>query len=204
MESGEHQVTVRVELAGERLAEAVHLTTGIHLDGEGHLGSVLAPRRKGSRLWEEARTILLEGSLGRFPMEAVDFKAAFGHLGLGKARWYLKWEPRRWDWAFMGNVQLFLNESDADLMAELHDREGSLLSAITSDVVRQMTSALVSSEDYRNEIEDLPTWTVGGVVRQWMEMAFPDDSIEVLAGLFHNDPGRFDARLQAVFGGGGH
>jgi hypothetical protein len=86
-------------------------------------------------------------------------------------------------------------------MAEMQVGKGLLFAAVTSDVVRQMTSTLVSNQEYRQEMEDLPHWTVGGVVRDWIALAFPEDSPSVVAGRLQNDPGLFEARIQAVFAG---
>lgn len=203
MQSGSLEETIRVSLNGNTLAGAVTLTTGLHLENPGSRSESLAPHRPGTRLWEESRTIQLEGSMGRFPMEAVDFQAAFGHLNLGAARWILYWEPRRWDWAFLGNVQLFLNSADSELMTDIQEERAPLLAAIISDVVRQMTTALIVDEEFREEMSKLPDWTVGGVVRDWLELAFPEDPPDVLVGRVRENPGQFEARVQAVFGGVG-
>lgn len=161
----------------------------------------LVARYPGSRLWQEQKEIALEGTLGRFPMESVDLAGFLGDPRMKGARWYLSWSPTRPDSSFLGNVRLYLNSENLAFMELVHENDPMVISLIAGDVLRQMCGQMIASEDFVNGAEDFEDESVGGVVRGWLDTAFGGMKLHDIRAWQEQDPARFEATIQAVFGG---
>jgi hypothetical protein len=153
----------------------------------------------GSRLYQDIHKIQLEGSLGRFPMELVEFSTSFRGLRASNAMWYLDWDPSRPESLFLGRVLLYINASNPDMAEKIRNMEPATMSILRCDVIRAMCEGMLQNEDFIAGYEHFESDTVGGQVREWLVAAFDDVSPETLKIIMQSSPGRFEARIQEAF-----
>jgi hypothetical protein len=157
----------------------------------------LSPRLKGSRLWRSSHDVLLEdGGSARFPMELISFSKVFVDRPERFAPWYLKWSPGSLGADFSGSVRLYVN-ADAEAVAErFSSGDDATLQAILGDVMSQMISSVLASEDWGDTPFD--EGTVGHQIQSWLEMTFPGQSVASVRTLRAHQPGRFQAAILAA------
>jgi len=193
------EMSGRIE--GTQLAGQVKFLIHLALAGAGQSLSKLAPRIPGSILWQEERTLVLEGQGQRFPTEFLHFAAPSNPLP-ANAGWYLEWHPEALEESFMGNVRLFLNEDNKTIArsVEGHSKEDSLIQGmIRFDIGKTMIVAALSSDSFVESYQHYDDGSVGATIRNMLYTYFPTQAIEGLAGLYHNSPARFECALQECF-----
>lgn len=190
---------IRFAVSSVHLAQRLSLITEVVLSKRVSNAGRFVPCEPGSRLFRDSQVIQLEGSLGRFPMEMIDFKQGLPFLGSSHALWYLDWDPSRPESQFLGTVLLYINSGHPEVSNLVQAAEPTILSILRCDVIRAMCQAMLPNEEFLANFADYDTDTVGGQVREWLLLAFGDEKPELLQSKLDSSPGRFEARLQSTF-----
>jgi hypothetical protein len=198
-DAAEWQHDIRFAVDSAHLAQRLSLVTEVLLATRVSDAGRFIPNRLGSRLFRDAKVIQLEGSLGRFPMEMIDFRKGLPFLQAPDALWYLDWDPSRPESQFLGTVLLYINSAHPEVSNLVQAAEPTILSILRCDVIRAMSQAMLENEEFLASYADYGTDTVGGQVREWLLMAFGDQKPTLLQSKLESAPGRFEAQLQSVF-----
>lgn len=158
----------------------------------------LTPQTAGSRLWSDTSNVHLEdGGDARFPMEVLSFREAFHGHRQEDSPWYLHMRPGSPEADFTGSVRLYVN-ADHEFFAERVSKgDPSTLQAMLGDVMIQMCRSTLEDEDARDMLNVCEEGSVGSQITGWLELAFPDMSIEDIHGLMKATPSAFHASLLA-------
>lgn len=195
----EWQHGIRVEVDSIHLAQRLSLVTEVVLATRIARAKSFTPNQLGSRLLRDVQVVQLEGSLGRFPMEMIDFQKGLPFLQAPHALWYLDWDPSRPESQFLGTVLLYINSAHPEVSNLIRVAEPSILSTLRCDVIRAMCQAMLRNEEFLANYADYDTDTVGGQVREWLRLAFGDEKPELFQSKLDSSPERFEARLQSTF-----
>ena len=181
------------------LAQRLTLTTEIVLASSISDPGAFSAHQLGSRLYRDVHTVQLEGSLGRFPMEMLDFEKGLPFLQAPNALWYLDWDPSRPESQFLGTVLLYINSGHPEVSNLIQAAEPTILSILRCDVIRTMCEVMLRSDEFVSNYADYDTDTVGGQVREWLFLAYGEEKPAILQTKLDNSPGRFEARIQSAF-----
>ncbi|MCM6763242.1 hypothetical protein NB037_12520 [Rathayibacter sp. ZW T2_19] len=153
-----------VTLPGDRLDGKVEVTTAVVALPRADVGAGTA-RRRGSVLADRRFTVALEGTVGMFPVEIVDFvKTRLPN----KASWHLE-TSQDLDQTFLAGFRLQINERDTELTKAIgsrkpNERERMLLDALEEGVLGLL---LESASMLQHELAEETRWeeeTVGYVL----------------------------------------
>lgn len=201
-QTGTLEVDANVKLVGARLGGRVELTTSVVLVAR----LPKAPIRAflpGTVLWESTKTVRVEGSGSRFPMEALPFSTASHRLPSGAA-WHLELDPDGLDLPVLGSVVLYLNQEHPAvqrMVAEPNDPVSRMLeSMLRFDVASQLVRSALASEEFRNRADPWPSDSVGRVMQKLLQSRFRRDSIDALSRQMCDEPAEFSSLLQARLG----
>lgn len=185
--------TLEVELAGEELSQAVTLRTEIVMHAPEGAGSVLAPRKRGLRLWGDLRTIILEPIEQRFSITTASFESEFPDSP--RAPWRLRWYPGDLTRDFSGAVELFLNLDMRDFVERVSRPDPPVVSEVMHQVMSQIAREVLADDTLDvSLLEDTPT-SVAAAVLGWLDRAFPGQDVDTVRQIMQTDPARFEARL---------
>lgn len=197
IDSANSTCTLSAVIPAWRLSGRLCLEAAVLL--ESGTGAELSPTIPGSRLWTNKKDILLEdGGESRFPIEVVSFSETFRGQGHEAAPWYVHWRAGNMYADFAGSVRVYVNSDDEQIAARFVAGDAPTLQAILGDVMLQMVSAALDIPDCRETLEDCGEGTVGRQILNWIEMAFPDQSIGSIRGSRDSTPGRFNAILHSA------
>ncbi len=193
------EISIPARIRSANLSGRLRLEATILLEAPTMQGNALSPRFKGARLWSTKKDILLEGGGdSRFPIELLSFSQAFRGQPHEDAPWYLHWRPGQLDADFGGSVRLYVNSDDEAIAQRFVEGDSPTLQAMLGDVLSQMVAASVSMPECEEILENAEEGTVGQQVRNWMDIAFPNQSTAVIRGALDMTPGRFHAALLAA------
>lgn len=190
---------IEISMNSGDLAETLTLKTEITLRSTIEHKMPFVASTVGSRLYLDTEKIQLEGNLGRFPMEHVDFKKSMPGLRANEAMWYLDWDPSRPDSRFLGAVLLYINASQQEVSERIRTMDPVLMAVLRCDVIRTMCEGMLQNEEFVSGFDHFDSDTLGGQVRDWLVAAFDDTIPDVLKNMMQNSPGRFEARIQKAF-----
>jgi len=159
-----------ITMPGGRLDGKVEITTAVVAIPSADVGAGTA-RRRGSVLAERRYTVALEGTIGMFPVEIVDFvKTRLPNA----ASWHLETSQEP-DQAFLAGFRLQINEGDAELTKAIGsrkptDREKMLLDGLEEGVLGLLleSASMLQEELTEREWEEE---TVGFVLRSLLTRA---------------------------------
>lgn len=204
MDRDTSEVSIAARVCSANLSGRLRLEATILLEAPTLQGSALSPRVRGARLWSTKRDILLEGGGdSRFPIELVSFSKAFRGQPHEDAPWYLHWRPGQLDADFGGSVRLYVNSDDEAIAQRFVGGDSPTLQAMLGDVLSQMVAASVSLPECDELLANSEEGTVGQQVRNWIDIAFPNQTTAVIRGGLETTPGRFHAALLAAADIGG-
>ena len=187
------------KIPSQRLSGRLRLEVGIVLGHVANDVGFLSPTIIGSRLWSDRLDILIEGGgSARFPVELVSFADVFQGQGHESAPWYLHWRAGSLQADFAGSVRLYVNADIEELKARFIEGDPLTLQAIMGDVMTQMVSAAVCIEDCEDALEECEVGSTGRQIRNWIDMAFPDQPVSTIRGSMESTPGVFRAALLAA------
>ena len=197
-EAAEKDVTLTAELDGKDLANQVELLVLVTCR-PGETSDSLAPSIAGSIVWQVSRTLALEGSASRFPMEWADFPSS-PHFP-DNAAWLLRWNPLALDESLTGMVRLYLNTRHP-FLERIYDgsateyAEQTFEGYLFFDLARALVSGALRHPDCVDDASAFPDDSVGATVRRLLLATFPHDSISTLSERLQHDPSRFESDLQ--------
>ncbi|WP_245623210.1 hypothetical protein [Spirillospora albida] len=197
--TGTVPVELDVLLHGTELGGILMLDTALVLAEGQSGGSFAAPRRAGSVLWSDRRSLRLQGDATQFPMAVIDFtKTSFPD----HAAWHLQ-IGERLDAATMGSILLLINERNEVAAAAFKNAakprpvDKVVLSAVHADAARVMIEHALRHDDFRDGAsfeED----TLGATLMTLFNTLFPGSSISDLRLRRDQSPGLFTSDLQAA------
>jgi hypothetical protein len=198
---GAGMVTVEFDvlLHGMELGGVLILDTALVL-AEGRTGgSFAAPRRAGSVLWSDRRSLRLQGDATQFPMAVIDFsKTSFPD----RAAWHLQ-IGEKLDAATMGSMILLINERNEVAATAFKNAarprpvDKVVLSAVHADAARIMIEHALRRQEFNDDAffeED----TLGGTLMRLFNTLFPGSSISDLRLRQAQSPSLFASELQAA------
>lgn len=178
---------------GGRLSLRVVVTSGKAIDGK----NPLAPHRTGVILWEEFRSVVLEGEEERFPVELHDFKGE-GLKGPGAA-WVLHWDSTDPERSASAAVRLWLNTRHPALEkligAEL---DPVVLSVLKHDVTRQLIERALDTEELADS--EWSPGSLGAALIERVKAVFPGMSLDECRAMRRKSPDDYESRLQNASG----
>lgn len=161
--------------------------------------SPLAPTELGARLWNTRKDILLEdGGDSRFPIEMLSFSSAFSGQPQQSAPWFVNWKPGQLEADFGGSVRVYINSDEETLAARFAEGDPLSLQAILGDVMSQMVEGVLEDAESGDLLDACPEGSVGQQVRNWLDFAFPGQTISSIRALREVTPGRFRAAILAA------
>lgn len=192
-------VTLTAKISAPRLSGRLRLEATVVLEQTSKDAGALSPTVIGSRLWSDRVDVLLEGGgSARFPVELVNFAEVFRGQEHQSAPWYLHWRVGNLYGDFAGSVRLYVNADIEELKDRFVEGDPLTLQAIMGDVMTQMVSTVVCLDDCDDALEECEVGSIGRQVRNWMDMAFPDQRAPTIRGTMEHTPGVFRAALLAA------
>jgi hypothetical protein len=199
------EIAVFASIPGSAVAGAVELQGCLFLKDStsSSRASPLSATLAGSLLWTDEKTIVLEGTGSRFPVELADF-SSMPWLP-SDAGWYLEWNAGAPEDLVLSSMRLLVNSSNKLVAkAALAMTDGDpvtdvVLEAMYLDVGEQLICGLLGNPEFVSRREAFPPGTVGRHVSSLLRVHFPADSADSLAQALKRDASLFRARLQAAF-----
>ncbi|MFK3788638.1 hypothetical protein ACI2KO_00060 [Pseudomonas piscis] len=184
-------------MLGRSLSGQLQLGLIIALDSPLDSGNPLSPKRKGARLWQSQKNILIEdGGDSRFPIELASFSDSFPGCSEQCAPWLVDWNPDAFEADFGGNVRLYVNADIESVSSRFVDGDTLILQVMVADVMTQMIDVALDL-DGEEELTHFEEGSIGHQVRVWIDNAFPGQSLDSIRQLRTYKPGRFRASILA-------
>lgn len=196
---GTRQVDLDARLSGADLGGTLLLDTALVLAKGGVGDRPTAPRRRGSVLWTDRRSLRLQGDAPQFPMAIIDFaKTSFPD----HAAWHLQISGDL-QAATMGSMLLLVNEQN-NLTATAFKNASKprpvdrvVLSAVYADAARIMIEHALRNEDYTDDTP-FPEDTLGATLTALFRQLFPGQTVNDLRLRHRQSPSLFSSDLQAA------
>lgn len=190
---------LRAIIPGNKLSGRLHARIDVLLAEAPGNGSILSPSCVGSRLWSEEISVELEdGGENRFPIEVVSFTETFPNHGHVTAPWYLAWKPGGLAADFGGSIRLYVNSDHRELAQRVVDGDDLTLQAILGDVMVQMITATLDTDDPAEQLSECEEGSVGAQISAWLDLAFPRRGLSEIRNMQRNLPGQFHAGIHAA------
>ncbi len=193
-------ITLTLSLPGELLADRVRVEIQLILAGPGKSNFGLSPKRPGSILWSEGKTIILEGLASRFPTELIDF--AESSWLPENASWFLDWDPIDLDQMALGTIRLYINARNARVRRAVTDANASdevIRDIIEFDVGRTMIMGALENDTFAQYPYSYVDGSVGSYVHRLIRTLFSNESWEGVVHSYRQNRSRFECELQAKF-----
>ncbi|WP_218924958.1 MULTISPECIES: hypothetical protein [Streptomyces] len=198
-EAGTVPVTLDFELRGADLGGLLLLDTALVLAERRPHAHPSSPRRAGSILWSDRRSLRLQGDAPQFPMAVIDFSlTSFPD----NAAWHLQVNGGL-ESATMGSLLLLVNERNTATAAAFENAgkprptDRLVLSAVYADTARLIVEHALSHEDF-SEDSDYPDDSLGSTMLSLFDRLFPDQSIPDIRLRQRQSPSLFASDLQAA------
>ncbi|MBM9621384.1 hypothetical protein ACFQ60_20360 [Streptomyces zhihengii] len=192
-------VTLDIRLPGTDLGGLLVLDTALLLADRQHSGRMSAPRRAGSVLWSDRRSLRLQGDAPQFPMAVIDFgRTSFPD----NAAWHLQISGGM-ESATMGSLLLLVNERNAVTAAAFENAgrprpvDRAVLSVVYADAARTMVEHALNTDDF-TEDADFPEGSLGATLQALFDQLFPEQSVTDIRLRRHQSPSLFASDLQAA------
>lgn len=193
------QVQFEIRLSGSDLGGVLFLDTALVLAEASDDGRPFAPRRAGSVLWSDRRSVRLQGDAPQFPMAVVDFTKTSFPDG---AAWHLQ-IGNSLDAATMGSLLLLINEKNGLTSAAFANAakpravDRVVLAAVYTDAARVMIEHALRHDEFNDEAS-FPDDTLGATLMSLFYQLFPGSSINDVRLRLRRSPSLFSSDLQAA------
>lgn len=199
---GKEQVDLRVEVQGSQVSGDLEVYTEMTVLEPGSADSPVAPVQPGALLWQDRRSIRLEGGSSRFPVELVSFEAA-GRPG--RAGWQLDWRRRDLESPVLGALRLLVNVDREKIAravsAPEHDSETrAIASTIRFEVGRRLILTALEDEEFLARFPDFDEGSLGRTLADLIRVHLDADELEALRAEARDRPEEFNMKLQAGLG----
>ncbi|MEV4474190.1 hypothetical protein [Nonomuraea sp. NPDC049504] len=192
-------VEITASLRGSDLGGVLILDTALVLSEGGTNHRAFAPRRAGSVLWSDRRSLRLQGDAPQFPMAVIDFaKTSFPN----EAAWHLQIGGNLFG-ATMGSLLLLVNERNVVATTAFQNAakprpvDKVVLSSIYADIARVMIEHALRHDDFKDEA-NFPDETLGATLSSLFHQLFPGSSIVDVRLKAEHSPSLFASELQAA------
>lgn len=196
-----YPLTLTLFLPGELLADKVRVETQLLLAGPGKSSFELSPKRPGSILWSEGKTITLEGIASRFPTEMLSFSKSSWLPE--NAAWYLEWDPFDLEQIALRTMRLYINEDNAKVKKAVVNSTSEvdefIRDIIEFDVGRAMIMDALENDTFIRHPDPYMDGSVGSYVQRLIWTLFPNEGWESVIYDYQQNRSRFDCILQAKF-----
>jgi hypothetical protein len=193
------EVEVTARLYGSNLGGVLNLDTALVLAETAVGGELSAPRRAGSILWRERRSLRLQGDGPQFPMAITDFAGTSFPDG---AAWHLQIGGNLHG-AVMGSLLLLVNEKNtavADAFRKASKPrpvDRAVLAAVYADVARVMVEHALRHDEFVDGAV-FPDDSLGATLMSLFHRLFPGSSVKDVRLRFNHSPSHFATELQAA------
>ena len=195
--SGSSSQNAEINLDPAAVSQAISLTTEILFVAPSDAGNRLSPKQTGARLWSDIHVADLEPGRSRFPIEAVSFHRLFGGRA-NHALWSVDRSPSALDHNFSDAVRLLINSDQPEFVARVSSGDEELLDLLVSSLVVQVIRSVIDRDDFGLDLRAEFPDSVGGVVAEWIEQAFPNQSVTSVREMARGDPVHFEAVLAST------
>jgi len=183
-------------LDGLDIAQRFSLRTDILLASPAGVGSPLAPKQPGLRLWDEMLRVRTEPDEARFPIEALAFSQHFpDHRN---APWILEWTPAQIEEDFEGAFRLFINDDFRDFVSKVSLGDATILKLLMGGVRLQIVRGVLGNEEFDAVPTEESPLSIAAAVRRWLALAFPGEDIAAVRELAVYSPAKFEAGISGV------
>ncbi|MEV4062203.1 hypothetical protein [Nonomuraea dietziae] len=197
--SGPGEIEMVTYHRGSDLGGILVLDTALVLAEALASGTSSAPRRAGSVLWSDRRSLRLQGDAPQFPMAVIDFaKTSFP----ASAAWHLQISGNLHG-ATMGSLLLLVNEQNIIAATAFKNAakpraiDKVVLSAVYADAARIMIEHALRHDDFRDGAT-FPDDTLGSTLLSLFHQLFPGSSINDVRLRADRSPSLFASELQAA------
>ncbi|MFJ5992628.1 hypothetical protein [Lentzea sp. NPDC092896] len=196
---GAHNVVLDIELSGTQLGGVLTLDTQLVLAEAQETGAIAAPRRGGSVLWTNKRTLHLQGDAPQFPIAVVDFAPTPLPTD---AAWHVQLSEEL-NTATMGALLLLVNEQKKAVVAAFQNAASPraidkvYLSAAYADIARTMIEHALADPDFSDE-SDYAEDSLGATLQNLLSNLFPNTSVQHLRRRRDQAPSLFASEIQAA------
>ncbi|MFD9703754.1 hypothetical protein [Lentzea sp. NPDC059081] len=196
---GAHTVELDIELPGTQLGGQLTLDTQLVLAEPVETSAIAAPRRGGSVLWTDRRTLHLQGDAPQFPIAVVDF----GSTQLpAESAWHVQLSGEL-NTATMGALLLLINEQKKAVVTAFQNAatprpiDKVYLSAAYADIARTMIEHALADSDFTLEA-DYAEDSLGATLQSLVTNLFPYTSVQHLRQRREQSPNLFATEVQAA------
>lgn len=196
-DSGEIEITT--QLRGSDLGGILILDTALVLSEARSSEGSFAPRRAGSVLWSDRRSLRLQGDAPQFPMAVIDFvRTSFPD----DAAWHLQIGGNLLG-ATMGSLLLLVNEKNIVATTAFQNAakprpvDKVVLSSVYADIARTMVEHALRHDDFIDGAT-FPEDTLGATLSSLFHQLFPGSSITDVRLRADHSPSLFASELQAA------
>jgi hypothetical protein len=197
------EIPQKLHAPGSRLRRSIHLRTAVtlHSRAAGAPLDSLAPFQRGSVLWDDRTTVILEGKAPRFPITAVSFPE--NDLGEANSCWRLDWSGEL-EAPAMGALRLWLNTANDNFYAAVVSPEklpenGAVRSSLRFSVANELLGFALARAD-EMEHASFESGSSGRVFADLITRLFPRMSIAELSALRLTSPSEYSVLLQSRMG----
>lgn len=196
LSQGETRLTA--QLPGRDLGGHLDVTLRVAL-GVSIEADPLSPRRAGSTLWSEGRSIALEGVADRFPVEVRNFQKA-GLFG-PQAAWVLHWDSEDPEIAASAALRLWLNSAHPAVADLVKGSAGdpTLLSFLLHDVTRQLVDRALENDRLSDGV-NWPAGSLGATLIQRVRSVFRGLSLSECRAIKRDQPDDYETAIQCATG----
>lgn len=190
-------VTLTFSVPGMLLANRVRIEVLLVLAQNSVSASLLAPKKAGSILWREEKTILLEGQGARFPVELIDFTAS--QWLPENAAWFLEWNNDDYHQMLLGNMRLLINSNNASVKRAVTEtllEDRTIRDFIWFDVARAIIMRVLENNDFSKDIESYEDGSIGVYIRRLIYTIFPGRALDGLIEERIQHPSLIECALQ--------
>ena len=121
--------------------------------------------KKGSILYDEISTLVLEGERARISLQRWDFK----EFNNENAMWFVRFDPKNLYQTFNETYTLFLNSNKKNLEDQIR-RSIHLKDALKTDFVITIMCSTLLNEDLDIDLdEDYPDSSLGFQIKEWLK-----------------------------------
>jgi len=195
----DRHATIAVDIPGRLLGGALNLRTFLAVVDPRPSGP-LGAARSGEILWADRKRVVLEGDDSRFPVNVVDFSDVMT-LQSG-AGWMLTWQSRDFEEPFGASIRLLVNKGQSDVRDAVvtgsqSDAATVIRRTIRIDAARTLVGYGLGSDEFIEGAADYEEGTVGRAIADLIGRVFGSLDVGAVRAMRDEQPGEFDARIQA-------
>lgn len=196
-------IALRLEIPPGVAGGHLTLERMLILDQPGRSDDDLAAVQQGSILWREPRDsqtrVTLEGDAARLPTEAVDFTST--RVADPESLWWLERDLSDLNSTPLATIRLYLNTSHPIIEKIVSGADDATAETVAKflewDVARMLINSALDSAEFLRDWGMFRPGSLGETLELLLQQVWPGEDANSLSGLRADEPGIFEARLQA-------